>query len=238
MKMSHEIRRLILVAMICTFFTLLAYPLRAQDTAQTASAIADVKSRLNEVEGDIIKITEKIPKKDEKPDRPVGPPSKEKIIMDEARERLEWLKATRDQMQESIRRAEQATNPAETQVYLKDARLKADTAATISQSITGAAPSQQPTGAATGTASGSSSRLHFNSGALQQLEISAQRSTEAAQQRNPEQAQERSNRAFGSGRAGAGGVALYKAATITTPLDPSKMSGAQVENGRLVLVYS
>src|SRR4051794_20098728 len=81
------------------------------------------KQQAKQIDDEII-ITKKLPPKEEKPAE--GPPSKDKLIMDEARERLEWLKTMQNQAHEAITQAEHAKNPAEAKVLSKDARLKAE----------------------------------------------------------------------------------------------------------------
>jgi hypothetical protein len=184
---------------------------------------------------EIIVITKKIPK-EEKP--AAGPPSKEKLLMDEARERLELLKTMQSQTLQTIKQAEQARNPAEAQVLAKEAKQKAEFAEHFKQTITGPPPAAPgASGAPNPGTSGTGSKLNFHSGAFQQLQESANVSQGAAKERDPNAARQRSNEAFGAGRAGAGGVTLYKPATVVTVLDKTKISNAAVENGRLVLVY-
>lgn len=212
-------------------------PLRGQDSPkQTSAQLAEAKSKLDALDQDIIVITQKIPKKEKKEETAPGPPAKDKVLVQEARERLEWLKATRDQLQERITHAEKAKNPAEAMVYAKDALLKADSAETLKQSIVGPPPPAPSAPAAQGGGN-AGSRLQFQSGALQQLILSNEISQKAAEAKSPERAGEQSKKAFGEGRAGAGGVALYKAARMLTALDPSKITQAVVENGRLILIY-
>jgi hypothetical protein len=214
-------------------------PMRGQNPPQQTNAqITEAKTKLEALDQDIIVITQKIPKKDKTQETAPRPPSKDKVLMDEARERLEWLKATRDQLQERINHAETAKNPAEAMVYAKDALLKADSAETLKRSIVGPPPAEAPAAAvATGASSNSGSRIQFHSGALQQLMQSNEFAQQAVETKSPDRAAERSKQAFGEGRAGAGGVALYKPARMLTPLDPTKITGAVIENGRLILVY-
>lgn len=208
----------------------------SQSSDQASPELKQAKEEAQSLDQEIIVITKKLPpKQQEKPAQ--GPPSKEKLIMDEARERLEWLKTMQSQLQQTIKQAEQAKNPAEAQVLAKDARLKAEAAEHLKQTITGPPPSAQPTSSSPNSTPAASSGIHFKSGAFEQLQEASRISQTAATQKDPAAAQHRSSEAFGAGRAGAGGVTLYKAATIATPLDRTKISGATVENGRLFLVY-
>ncbi len=207
-----------------------------QASAPTSPDLDAAKGAAQQIGDEIIVITKKIPK-EEKP--APGPPSKEKLLMDEARERLELLKTMQSQTLQAIKQAEQAKNPAEAQVLAKEAKSKAEFAEHFKQTITGPppAPATASTSSGANATPPPSRKLNFNSGALQQLQESAKASQGAASERDPNAARQRSNEAFGAGRAGAGGVTLYKAATMVTPLDKSKISNAAVENGRLVLVY-
>ena len=228
---------LVTAALFALFLSTL--PLRGQDPQkQTNPQITEAKTKLEALDQDIIVITQKIPKKEKTQETAPGPPSKDKVLVDEARERLEWLKVTRDQLQERITHAEKAKNPAEAMVYAKDALIKADSAETLKRSIVGPPPTTAPAATvATEGGNNSGSRIQFHSGTLQQLIECNEISQKAVETKSPDRAAERSKQAFGEGRAGAGGVALYKAARMLTPLDPAKITQAVIENGRLILVY-
>jgi hypothetical protein len=239
----------LLVGFSVLFFGVSLPALHSQgETNQTEASLNDAKKKLTEMDQDMIVITKKIPKQDKKEGSPGGPPSKDKMIGQEVRQRLDWLKVTRDQLQERITQAEHARNAAEAQVFAKDALLKADTAESLKRSIVGSPEPTQVGGHVTGgttqasesraaTGAEGKSRISFRSGALEQLEIVNSRSREAASKKDPDRVRQRATEAFGAGQAGAGGVALYKAASMLTPLETSRMTKALVENGRLVLVY-
>lgn len=200
---------------------------------------------------DMIVIWEMVGEEEEKAKPSAGPPSKEKLIKDEVRMRAKWAEDALKKSEEASRKAQQAKNDAERQVYEKEARLKAETAAALKRSIIGPAPTQpsgtaQPSG--TGQASGNAqaaggaqleggSRIKFASGAFEQLKLSNEHSHKAAGAKSNVEVKIRATQAFGDGRAGAGGVALYKPANMLTPLEPSRMTSALVEDARLVLVY-
>jgi hypothetical protein len=197
-----------------------------------------VEQKTAEEEGEeVIRIVKKIPAKEEK--KPAaGPPSKQAMLEDELRIRAMFLEAQLKQAKEARERAEKASNPAERQVLLKEAAVKSETAASMTRSITGqpAQPSQttqpsQATQPAANTQPGRESRIKFNSGTLEQLQRVETQYSDAVKSKNVDGAVQRANEAYKEGRAGAGGVALYKAATMTTPLDPSKIEGATVEGG-------
>lgn len=209
-------------------------PKPSQSPAPASPDLDAAKSQAHQMGDEIIVITKKIPK-EEKP--APGPPSKEKLLMDEARERLELLKTMQSQTMQAIKQAEEAKNPAEAQVLARDAKQKAEFAEHFKQTITGPPPGAASPSSGPSTNPGMASKVNFNSGAFEQLKESAKISQSAASDHDPGAAKQRSNEAFGAGRAGAGGVTLYKAATVVTVLDKSKISNAAVENSRLVLVY-
>lgn len=241
---SSELKKALVLIVGAVFITTATLPARAaafddpkdKQSAASSPDLDAARQQAKQIDDEIIIITKKLPPKEEKPAE--GPPSKDKLIMDEARERLEWLKTMQNQTHEAIKQAEQAKNPAEAQVLARDARSKAEAAEHMKQTITGPPPSAQPAASASSNSGSSGSGgFHFSSGALEQLKQSAATSQSAATARDPSAAAQRSQKAFGEGRAGAGGVTMYKAATIVTPLDKSKITGAAVENGRLVLLY-
>lgn len=242
--MQHQAVRNVLFSILLGAIVAFAFvPARAaaddpkpnQAGAPASPDLDAAKGKAQQIGDEIIVITKKIPK-EEKP--APGPPAKEKLLMDEARERLELLKTMQSQTLQAIKQAEQAKNPAEAQVLAKDARQKAEFAEHFKQTITGPPPAAPAASSGTNASpAGTRSKININSGALQQLQESARISQGAATERDPGAARQRSNEAFGAGRAGAGGVTLYKAATVTTALEKSKLSSAAVENDRLVLVY-
>ena len=214
-------------------------PLHAQEppqgSGQSSANLDAAKQAAQQINDDMIVIVEKISKADESAPVP-GPPSKEKLILDETRQRLEWLKTMQSNLGDAIKKAEHARNPAEAQVLTKDAMLKAEAAEHLKESITGPPISAQPTAAAPSSGSGRSG-IHFHSGAFQQLQEANTLSQEAAVKRDPDAAQQRSRESFLEGRAGAGGVTLYKPATVLTPLEPARITNATMENGRLAVLY-
>jgi hypothetical protein len=200
----------------------------------------------------VFEVIRKIPRAEKKEGTPPKPPAKEERLVEELDIRAMFLKSQIEQARQAKERAERTTNPAERQVLLKDAQLKAETVQSMTRTIVG--PSPAPPGSSapaqgsaqgaetaqgTGAAPAGGARLNLKStwGALEQLKRSNDESTEAAKSKNDTGAKARATEAFKEGRAGAGGVALYKSATMLTPLDPSKMTRALVENERLVLVY-
>ncbi len=193
----------------------------------------------------IIKIIEKIPREEKKEGATPKPPAKQERLAEELDIRAMFLKAQNEQAKEARARAERATNPAERQVLLKDAQLKAETVQSMTRTITGPPPTQPAnTSQAQGTTQAPGpgpaprqNQIKQTWGALEQLKQSDVESRNAAEAKSPAAAKGRATEAFKDGRAGAGGVALYKAATMLTPLDPGKMTTAMVENDRLVLVY-
>ncbi|HKZ03403.1 MAG TPA: hypothetical protein VJ180_14255, partial [Pyrinomonadaceae bacterium] len=194
-----------------------------------------------EEQGDeVIRIVKKIPPKEEKKQPAAGPPSKQAMLEDELRIRAMFLEAQLKQAKEARERAEKATNPAERQVLLKDAAVKSETAASMTRSITGQPSQPAQTSQASQPAASQQrgeSRIKVNSGILEELQRVETQYSDAVKSKSVDGAVQRANEAYKEGRAGAGGVALYKAATMTTPLDLSKIEGAAVEGGRLVLMY-
>lgn len=209
-----------------------------QQPAQTPQ----VEQKTAEEEGEeVIRIVKKMPAKEEKKQAAAGPPAKQAMLEDELRIRAMFLEAQLKQAKEARERAEKATNPAERQVLLKDAEVKSETAASLTRSITGQPAQPAQTGQTSQPAAESpqsgGSRIKFKSGTLEQLQRVETQYSDAVKSKSKDAAVQRANEAYREGRAGAGGVALYKAATITTPLEPSKIGAATVEGGRLVLVY-
>lgn len=220
-------------------------PLRGQtppDDPQVRANLDAARKQVQETNNEIIEITSKLSRKGKDDERQVqGPPSKDKMFADESQSRLEILKTMVTQLQSLNQQVEQARNPAERQVLARDAALKAEAARHFGETITGppaAAPPPVPADTAASTGSRGGVVLHFNSGALQQLELANAFLTDAVTKRDPEAALARSVQAFGDGRAGAGGVTLYKAATVLAPFVPGRMTNASVRDGRLVLTYA
>jgi hypothetical protein len=163
------------------------------------------------------------------------------MLADELRIRAQFVKDQLEQARLSEERAKNAKNSAEAQVYAKDARLKAEAAQSAAQGLGVAPPQSVRPPADTGRQSGAGqtetgSRIQFNSGAFRQLQNSNE-ILHDVEKKSEAGAKERAIKSFGEGQAGAGGVALYKAATMLTPLDRSKITSASVEDGRLVLSY-
>jgi len=244
--MRRQLRNVLLRSALCAF-TVFAPPVsslavgaddpKADKSSDQSSPdpLNSAKKIAEQLNKQIIVIEEDIPH--EKEQKPVeGPPSKGKLLTDEVQERLEWLKTMQNQAQEAIKQAEQAKDPVERQWRAKDAMLKAEAAEHMKQTITGPPPSAPAP--ATANIPGASSRIQFNSGAFEQLKQSSRISQEAATQRDPDAAQHRSLEAFGQGRAGAGGVALYKPATVVMPFEATSISGAVVEDERLALIHN
>jgi hypothetical protein len=222
-------------------------PLHAQGTpeerrlSEEARRNADAANKdIAQTSNNIIQITEQLSKAERPGGQTGGPPAKQNMLAEEARQRLEWLKNVRDQQQELLKQAQRAQNPAEAWVLSNAARKLGSTATSITQSIVGKPPAVQPqssTGSATAP-SGGDSHIKFNSGgALEQAQTWNRALQNDAQSRDIDGARKRATSDYGQGRAGAGGVALYKTATMTSALDRSKIGSAMVENDRLVLVY-
>ena len=217
-------------------------------TISEPSASPEPAPAEQEAEG-LITVIEKIPKPEKKEGAPPKPPAKQDRLAEELDIRAMFLKAQVQQAQEARARAERATNPAERQVLLKDAQLKTETVQSMTRTISGPPPApQQSSSQSQGQLPGSTRppgaspagrpiQLKETWGALEQLKNSASESSAAAEAKSPVGAKARAAEAFKDGRAGAGGVALYKPATMLTPLEPAKMTTALVENDRLALVY-
>ncbi|MDP1840796.1 MAG: hypothetical protein Q8N31_15540 [Reyranella sp.] len=207
---------------------------------QKAPATAPAAGAAKSDDSDVIEIIETIKQEQKKLPVTKGPPSKEKALLDETMWRAQLLEMTRKQQRDAEQQAKAAKNSAEAQMWQKEARLKADTAEGLKQSIVGT-PQPPPRPAQTGQAAQApppaSRSIEFNSGTFQQLKEANRQSTNDANQRDPGQLKSRATTEFGSGRAGAGGVALHKTATMQTPLDRARIKGAAVEDGRLVLIY-
>ncbi len=75
----------------------------------------------------------------------------------------------------------------------------------------------------------------FSSGLLRQVEAQESLNMGLGQQSDPATARQRAVQEFGEGRAGAGGVSLHTAARLEGGFDVRAISGAVVEDGRLVL---
>jgi hypothetical protein len=185
-----------------------------------------------------------IPKEEKKPAPTSGPPSKQTMLkgeIDAQAIRAMYQKSQLEEAKRNIERAAKSTNPAERQVLLKDAQVKTDNAAFVIHSIVGppAAAGAAQTGSnqyeGSGQKGGASGQGRLGE-AFRQLQ-NVMGEVNDSESRTLDGATKRAKEEFKEGRAGAGGVALYKAATMLTPLDASKMSGAAVENGRLVLLY-
>lgn len=211
-------------------------------TPSTPTPKANIKD--TEDAGDqFITVVETITKEPPKQAPAAGPPSKEGRLKEELSAQailVMYQKAQLEQARKNRERAETSTNPAERQVLLRDAQAKEQNAASVIQSVVGptTAPAPQP-GPAQATATGQpgGTRIQPRLGeAFRQLQM-VQEEVNDAESRTLDGATKRAKEEFKEGRAGAGGVALYKAATMLTPLESSKMSSATVENGRLVLVY-
>ena len=189
-------------------------------------------------DGDVFTIVEEIKKEQAKPPpAKKGPPSKDKAVTDEILWRAQLLAMTRKQQHDAEQRAKQAKNPAEAMVWRKEAQSKADLADGLKQSIVGSPPKTAAQSGQAAAPPASRGPIELKSGAFQQLKEANRQSTNDATQRDPGQLRSRATTEFGSGRAGAGGVALHKVATMQTPLDKAKIGGAAVEDNRLVLTY-
>lgn len=189
-------------------------------------------------DGDVFTIVEEIKKEQAKPPAAKkGPPSKDKAVTDEILWRAQLLEMTRKQQHDAEQRAKQSKNPAEAMVWRKEAQSKAELADGLKQSIVGAPPKTAAQGGQAAAQPANRGPIELKSGAFQQLKESNRQSTNDATQRDPSQLRSRATTEFGSGRAGAGGVALHKVATMQTPLDKAKIGSAAVEDNRLVLTY-
>ena len=136
-------RKLVFGCVLACFIGSQVSPISAQTGPQsgiqpgnrttTSAPLDDAKKALQEVE-DVIVITESRVKK--KKDSP-APLAEKKPPEPDTAQRLETLKAVRDQLRTKIERAEQARNPAEAQVLARDAALQASSARALSQNIAG-----------------------------------------------------------------------------------------------------
>jgi hypothetical protein len=102
------------------------------------SSLGAAKAELQDVE-DVIVISEKKEKaKKESPanQNTTAAPPAPKVDP----QQVENLKILRDQLRAKILRAEQARNPAEAQVFIKDALLQADAARSVKQNVAGVPP--------------------------------------------------------------------------------------------------
>lgn len=207
-------------------------------TGQKAPAAPQAAPKAED--SDVIEIVEEIKKEKAKPPAAKGPPSKDKAVTDEILWRDQLRAMARQQQHAAEERAKQAKNPAEAMVWRKEAQSKAELAENLKQSIVGQAPPPPKAATQGGQAAApppSRAPIEMKSGAFQQLKEANRQSTNDASQRDPDQLRTRARSEFGSGRAGAGGVALHKTATMQTPLDKAKIGGAAVEGDRLVLTY-
>jgi len=198
------------------------------------------------IEEEVFEVVRKITKEEKKEGTPPKPPAKEQRLVEELEIRAMFLQSQREQARAAQERAERTTNPAERQVLLKEAQLKSETVQSMTRTIVGPPPDSKSNQQAQGSTSASSSsntaggsRLNLKQtwGALEQLKRSNAESTAAAESKSESGAKARATEAFKEGRAGAGGVALFKAATMLTPLDPSKITSAEIEGDRLILTY-
>ncbi len=256
MKIRVELIRQILfvvaLAVLPAGGVTLSITVNAAEESAISAAVGAQPSPTPPPEDDVFLVIEKVKeeKKAEKQEgAPPKPPAKDERLVEELEIRAMFLKAQREQAKQAQERAERTTNPAERQVLLKEAQLKSETVQSMTRTIVGPSPeapaNNQPAqgsnpGSSSGTAAapgGSRLNLKQTWGALEQLKQSNVDSTEAAKSKNEAGAKSRATEAFKEGRAGAGGVALYKAATVLTSLDPAKMTSAQIEGERLVLVY-
>ena len=202
--------------------------------SQTPTPEAD---KIEAEANDVLVVVRQIRKPPKPETAPSGPPAKQDRLEEEARIRAMFLEGQIQAAKEARARAEKASNPAERQVLLKDAQIKLETAASVTRSITGPPPEPASPTTTAAPPQNQGSRIRFSSGALDQLKRVNEDMHSAAENKDVDNARQRSIKAYGDGRAGAGGVALYKTATMLTPLDHSQMGAASFEDGRLVLIY-
>jgi hypothetical protein len=111
----------------------------ASQTGQgNAPSLDAARAELQDID-DVIVLTEK--KEKAKKDSPVDRNAAAAQSVPKADpQQTENLRLLRDQLQAKIAKAEQARNPAEAQVLIKDALLQADTARAVKQSVAGVPP--------------------------------------------------------------------------------------------------
>ncbi|MDV2502483.1 MAG: hypothetical protein RX318_00810 [bacterium] len=183
--------------------------------------------------------------------------SKERALTEEAVVKYGWMKVLVSQAEESFEKAKSASNPTVAQYWLKDARSRADRAERLVGMFLGppAESRPPPTSEARPTTglspTGETQRTPkptpkkpklkpmtgFSSGILYQMKLHDERLQFVQDSSDPKILLEQAVKDFGEGRAGAGGISLYKAATLITPLDMSKARRAVFEDGRLLLLY-
>ncbi|KJC49396.1 hypothetical protein UP09_06670 [Bradyrhizobium sp. LTSP885] len=111
-------------------------PARAQNAPQGQSGgdLNGARSELKDIDDVIVIIEKKVKAAKEAPAErkpSAGPPAPE------ADQQMETLKILREQLRAKIELAEKARNPAEVQVLAKDARLQAEAARSVKQSVAG-----------------------------------------------------------------------------------------------------
>ena len=138
------------------------------------------------------------------------------------------------QFEESLAKAEKAASRAECEFWFNDAQVKR-------QSMERWAEGLLDAGMAYAEQAVSRPKLKpmtgFASGILYEMGISNDRLEEVVIQNDPATISIRAEEDFGTGRAGAGGVSLHKAARFETPPDMGQVKGVAFEGGRLVLLH-
>jgi len=106
---SSEFKKALVLIVGAALITIATLPVRAagfddpkgKQAPASSPDLDAAKQQAKQIDDEIVIITKKLPPKEEKPAE--GPPSKDKLIMDEARERLEWLKTMQNQTHEAIK---------------------------------------------------------------------------------------------------------------------------------------
>ena len=204
-------------------------PSTSQSSGQTSSPV-DAKK----VVEDTFDIVETI-QKEKKDTTASGPPAKRDMMAEAEQIRAMFIKAQLEQAKQAEERAKNAKNSAEAEVYARDAKLKNEAAQTAAGNLAVAAPPQPASGTAPQPATGSN--FKFRSSTLELLRGESEKLDNIIKQKSSDDASKRAITTFGTGQAGAGGVALYKAAKMLTPLERARITSAAVEDGRLVLTY-
>jgi hypothetical protein len=160
--------------------------------------------------------------------------SQQHALSEEARIKFEWLQAELNGLEHTHAQIERTKDPAVAAVLLKEAQHKAELAERLTELFLGSpapeattTPGQPAVVASTGT----------SSGLLRQMEQIPEWSAKAVQESQPAAILEAAKQEFGAGRSGAGGIALYKAAELLSPLQMQKAKGLAVEGDQAYLVF-
>ncbi len=160
--------------------------------------------------------------------------SQQHAMAEEAGVKYDWLLSLTKDVEKTLERAKTAKNSAVAEVLAKEARHKAELADRLTNLFLGSpiTPADVPKPATTMTQPRSST-----TGLFDQVKKHRRDADTMAYARDPKFLLEWAREQFNTGQAGAGGVALHKAAEILTPLDAKKIQGAVFEGGRLLLRY-